>query len=82
MTLFQCGDCGYQLLKEQETEIQTRWIQFQDKKGRPMGGMTTPVRVCVSRVDCWRRSHDKVSGLGDARVGFLERVVEGRGVTL
>ena len=82
MTLYQCGDCGFQLLREEETEFQIRWIQFQDKKGRPISGMTIQFRVCASRVDCWRRSNDKVSGLGDLVVGFLTRVVEGRGISL
>lgn len=77
--LYQCGDCGYQLLPEKETELQVRWIHYQDKKGRPLGGTTIVLRVCASRADCYRRTFDKVSGLGDVMTDFLTRVVEGRG---
>lgn len=67
MVLFQCHDCGFQLLPEEETVLQERWIPNSpcrgDEKEIPLGAHSAFVRVCGNRADCSRRTLDKVAGV-------------------
>lgn len=74
-TLYQCGDCGYQLLPSGETEIRGRLLRFVDPKGRLVSGLQVGARVCASRRDCMRRQVYKVSGIGDPMVKVLQGAV-------
>ncbi len=74
-TLYQCGDCGYQLLPIDETETQGRFLSFVDLKGRLVSAQQVGTRVCASRRDCMRRQVYKVSGVGDPMVKVLPGAV-------
>lgn len=68
MVLVQCHDCGFQLLTEEETVLQERWIPHSrptgDEKEIPLGAYSAFVRVCKNRSDCSRRTLDNVVGVG------------------
>jgi hypothetical protein len=80
MELYQCGDCGFQLLPEGETVIQSRFVAFRlAKTGEELPpGLMIQVRVCRDRNDCYRRERDRVSGLGDPMVGWFESLAQKR----
>lgn len=68
MVLVQCHDCGFQLLPEEETVLQERWIPHSgssgDDKEISLGAYSAFVRVCKNRGDCFRRTLDNVAGVG------------------
>jgi hypothetical protein len=69
MVLVQCHDCGFQLLPEEESVLQERWIPHStapDEKEISLGSYSALVRVCKNRGDCSRRTIDNVAGVNAA----------------
>lgn len=70
MVLVQCHDCGFQLLPEEETVFQERWIPHstsRDGKEMSLGAYSAFVRVCKNRADCLRRTLDNVAGVSASK---------------
>jgi hypothetical protein len=69
MALVQCHDCGFQLLAEEETVLQERWLPHSRSSGEKeisLGAYSAFVRACKDRGDCFRRILDNVAGVGAA----------------
>jgi len=80
MTLYQCGDCGYRLLPEQETVLESRFIAFRlvsNGNVLPPGYMM-PVRVCKDRYACYRRERDCVRSGAMTTLEWLEELAQKR----